>query len=30
MINALGDRMKQYENVSKSKLMRRTPVVVRL
>lgn len=26
----LGERMKEYEKVSKVKLMRRTPVIVRL
>lgn len=30
MANSLGDRMKGYEAVSKSYLMRRTPVIVRL
>ena len=29
-MSSLGDRMKQYEAVSKSRLIRRTPVIVRL
>ena len=29
-MGTLGDRMKEYEKVSRTKLMRRTPVIVRL
>lgn len=28
--DSLGDRMKQYENVSKNRLMRRNPVIIRI
>lgn len=28
--DSLGDRMKRYESVSKTRLMRRIPVIIRL
>ena len=30
MTTTLGDRMKEYEEVSKTRLMRRTPAIIRL